>query len=61
MITIEMLEVKNDEEFIDFLGDIFEHSPWIPEKAAASRPFSTLLSLHQCMVDIVNCASKEAK
>ena len=61
MITIEMLEVENDEEFIDFLGDVFEHSPWIPEQAAASRPFSTLLSLHQCMVDIVNCASKEAK
>ncbi|MFJ7745499.1 2-oxo-4-hydroxy-4-carboxy-5-ureidoimidazoline decarboxylase [Peribacillus sp. NPDC097295] len=61
MISLEMLQVKSDEEFTDFLGDVFEHSPWIPEQAAASRPFSTLLSLHQCMVDIVNRSSTEKK
>ncbi|MGE7604088.1 2-oxo-4-hydroxy-4-carboxy-5-ureidoimidazoline decarboxylase [Peribacillus sp. NPDC097675] len=61
MITLEILQVKSNEEFTDFLSDVFEHSPWIPEQAAASRPFSTLLILHQCMVDIVNRASTEKK
>ena len=61
MITLEMLQKKSDKEFTGILGDIFEHSPWIPEQAAASRPFSSLLSLHRCMVDIVNHASKEVQ
>ncbi|WP_407407698.1 2-oxo-4-hydroxy-4-carboxy-5-ureidoimidazoline decarboxylase [Peribacillus sp.] len=59
MITLEMLQKKSHKEFTEILGDTFEHSPWIPEQASASRPFSSLLSLHQCMVDIVNHAPKE--
>jgi len=32
---------------IDHLRGIYEHSPWIPERAAAQRPFATLASLKQ--------------
>lgn len=61
MITLKLLEEKSDKEFTECLGDIFEHSSWIPEQAAASRPFASLVSLHQCMVDIVSQTSTEMK
>lgn len=43
------------------LADIFEHSPWVPERAWAHRPFTTLDALHQCMVTVVRQASTAEK
>ena len=39
------------------LGGIFEHSPWVAQAVYAQRPFDSVASLHQQMVDIVNQAS----
>ncbi|MFJ9384431.1 factor-independent urate hydroxylase [Peribacillus sp. NPDC101481] len=61
MITIKSLNAISEKEFTMFLGDTFEHSPWIAEKAAANRPFSSIINLHQCMVDIVSNSSNEEK
>lgn len=57
----QSLNALSEKEFTKFLGDTFEHSPWIAEKSAANRPFSPIINLHRCMVDIVSNSSKEEK
>src|SRR5690625_2949194 len=44
--------------FVQYLGDTFEHSPWVAERVWPRRPFSSLQALHQQMVDVVHHASK---
>lgn len=61
MITLSELNAQSEKEFTKFLGDTFEHSPWIAKKAAASRPFSSIMNLHQCLEAIVRNSSKEEK
>jgi 2-oxo-4-hydroxy-4-carboxy-5-ureidoimidazoline decarboxylase len=48
-------------EFASALGGIFEHSPWVPERAAAQRPFASLDSLHGAMVLAMWAASEPEK
>src|SRR5574338_187867 len=45
-------------EFVGHLGDIFEHSPWIAERAWAARPFASIEALHAAMVAAVDRASE---
>jgi len=35
--------------FSSRLGDIFEHSPWVAERAWAARPYTSVDALHQAM------------
>ena len=44
-------------EFVTRLGDIFEHSPWIAERAWAARPFASIETLHAAMVAAVDRAA----
>src|SRR5262245_34754933 len=45
--SLEQLNSANRAEFVAALADIFEHSPWVPEAAAAERPFATLAQLYE--------------
>ncbi len=47
-------------EFVRRLGGIFEHSPWVAEKAAAGRPYTSLEALHTAMVRTVQQAGEKA-
>ena len=47
--------------FIKVLGGIFEHSPWVAERAWDARPFPTIAALHAAMVDAVLAANVEAQ
>ncbi len=47
--------------FVDLLGGIFEHSPWVAERAYLLRPFSSLANLHEAMVNVVRQASSEKR
>ena len=44
--------------FTGDLGDLFEHSPWVAELAAPSRPFATARLLHTAMLRIVREAGE---
>ena len=44
-------------EFTRVAGGVFEHSPWIAERAAACQPFASLDSLHAAICEIVEAAS----
>lgn len=53
MVTINQLNKVSQLQFVQILKDIFEHSPWIPERTWSYRPFSALEDLHEKMVIIV--------
>jgi len=46
-------------DFRRALGDVFERSPWIAERAWAARPFRSRAALHRTMVRVVRDASRE--
>lgn len=46
-------------EFIRVIGPVFEHSPWIAERALAVRPFADHAALHRRLREIVLRSPKE--
>jgi 2-oxo-4-hydroxy-4-carboxy-5-ureidoimidazoline decarboxylase len=48
-------------EFRAAFGGVFEHSPWVAERAFAARPFASVDALHAAMADAVKGAGEEAK
>lgn len=50
---------RGREAFIAQLGGIYEHSPWIAERAWAHQPFETLDELHAALVSVVKGASRK--
>jgi N-carbamoyl-L-amino-acid hydrolase len=59
VITLEELNRLPPKAFVDTLAAIFEHSPWIPQRAAERRPFSSRLQLLDAMRAIVQAATSE--
>jgi allantoate deiminase/N-carbamoyl-L-amino-acid hydrolase len=53
MISLLRINVLPVQDFVAALATIFEHSPWVPERVAASRPFASGIALHQSMCDAV--------
>jgi OHCU decarboxylase len=53
MLTIEALNTMSVQEFSAALGSIFEHSPWVAQRAARLRPFASREQLHQAMCEEV--------
>jgi N-carbamoyl-L-amino-acid hydrolase len=49
MITLDRLNSISAPDFVAALGSIFEHSPWVPERVAALRPFTGIIALHKAM------------
>lgn len=57
MTTIQSLNDCDAAGFVDALRGIYEHSPWIPERAAARRPFASLAALKLALQDAVDGAA----
>ncbi len=55
--SIAQLNQMSQEEFVQVLGTLFEHTPEIAQKAGNYRPFVDVTALHQKMVDIVSLMS----
>jgi N-carbamoyl-L-amino-acid hydrolase len=58
MTTLSELNSCDLDAFVDRLRGIYEHSPWIPERAAAQRPFATLAALKQALHAVVASATQ---
>ena len=54
--AIGEIDALSRDAFIAVLGGIFEHSPWVAERAWDKRPFSDTDSLHAAMRDAVEVA-----
>jgi 2-oxo-4-hydroxy-4-carboxy-5-ureidoimidazoline decarboxylase len=48
-------------DFVAALANIFEHSPWIAEQAAAARPFAGVRQLYEAMTAAVDRAPPQAR
>ena len=53
MLTLEKLNAATHGEFVELLAGIYEHSPWIADRAASRRPFRSLAQLKLAMVNAV--------
>jgi len=60
-ISLNELNTMPSADFTSRLGAIFEHSPWVAERAAARRPFASVQQLHQAMADVVRNASVDER
>lgn len=59
MSVAEELSGATREDFVARLGGIYEHSPWVAERAFAARPFTSLEALHAAMQAVVLAATPE--
>jgi len=57
MTTLPDLNSCSAAGFVDALRGIYEHSPWIPERAASRRPFATPAALKFALQEVVSAAS----
>ena len=58
-MNLSQLNQNSDGDFVDALGAIFEHSPWVAEAVVSGRPFASVEQLHQTMSNAVDDASEE--
>jgi len=58
-MTIDEINSLSREQFVASLGWVFEHSPWVAERAWEMRSFAGLSQLHAAMKHVVNSASRE--
>jgi 2-oxo-4-hydroxy-4-carboxy-5-ureidoimidazoline decarboxylase len=59
--SLDTLNAMSVADFTATLGAIFEHSPWVAERAAARRPFASVQQLHEAMADAVRGAAEEER
>ena len=58
-ITLDQLNTASPPEAAQMLDGLYEHSPWIAEKALERRPFASLAGLKHAMVSVLNEAGVE--
>jgi 2-oxo-4-hydroxy-4-carboxy-5-ureidoimidazoline decarboxylase len=60
-ITLPQLNGMDMASFVQELGAIFEHSPWVAERVLNQRPFASMQSLHTAMVAAIEAEGSEAQ
>jgi 2-oxo-4-hydroxy-4-carboxy-5-ureidoimidazoline decarboxylase len=59
IITLDELNVADEESFVAFLDGIFEHAPWVAQETAHIRPFAAVSDLHDELMRTVRRKSRE--
>ena len=60
-VTLAQVNAATGDELARLLEGIYEHSPWIPQRAAASAPFASLAHLKRALVDVVRESGRDAQ
>ncbi len=60
-LDIKAVNALSPSEFVQAFGGLFEHSPWIAERAAATRPFADVQALLATMGEVLLGAEREAQ
>ena len=60
-VALEAVSSLGKAEFVARLGGVFEHSPWVAERAWQRRPFRSVDELHRAMMSAVENATEEEK
>jgi 2-oxo-4-hydroxy-4-carboxy-5-ureidoimidazoline decarboxylase len=54
--SLDEINAMPAADFVAALGDVFEHAPWVAERAAAGRPYPTVAALHDGLMQAVHGA-----
>ena len=57
-ISLDAINAMGEQAFVATFGDVAEHSPWVAEDAAASRPFATRGAMIAAFQDAVTKADR---
>jgi 2-oxo-4-hydroxy-4-carboxy-5-ureidoimidazoline decarboxylase len=59
--AVTLAEINNGgtAQFVDVLGDVFENSPWLVERAAAALPYASRDALIANLMDVMNNAAQD--
>ena len=60
-LTLEQLNRAGPAEAAHMLDGLYEHSPWIAERALAQRPFQSLAHLKHAMCGVLDRAGRDAQ
>lgn len=60
-ISLETLNQLSAQAFVNVLGGVFEHSPWVAQDVLDQRPFKSVAALHHAMKTCVAAAGTEAQ
>lgn len=58
-LNIERLSTLDRETFLAAVGAVFEHSPWVMERAWEKRPFATRAALIAVLGEVLETAERE--
>jgi 2-oxo-4-hydroxy-4-carboxy-5-ureidoimidazoline decarboxylase len=58
-IPLAALNGLEQQKFVQIIGPVFEHSPWIAEKAFAQKPFADFQNLHCALCETVKNSGEE--
>jgi 2-oxo-4-hydroxy-4-carboxy-5-ureidoimidazoline decarboxylase len=57
-LDVETLNRMDAPAFAGALAHVFEHAPWVAERAAGRRPFRDREALHRAMTEVVRAAGQ---
>ena len=60
-LTLDQINAALPAEAAQLLDGLYEHSPWIAEKALAAQPFKSLAHLKHVMASVVQAAGPDAQ
>lgn len=60
-MTLAEINAMDEDAFVAALGGVFEHSPWVAQRAYAGRPFASVEALHRAMVAAVDRSGETEK
>ena len=60
-ITLDQINAAPHAQAVQLLDGLYEHSPWIAEKALAARPFKSLAHLKHAMASVLRSAGRDAQ
>lgn len=60
-LTLDILNAATPEAFATLLDGLYEHSPWVMQRAAAARPFASAAALKYALAQSVRDASRDAQ
>ena len=57
--TIENINSLDAEQFVELLGGVYEHSPWMAERAHSKQPFADVAAMLSAMRETLAVAEKD--
>lgn len=59
--TLDNLNEMDESTFVAAVGHVFEHSPWIAARTFPKRPFDSIASLHEKLVETIRLSDEAEK